>query len=363
MQLGKFSLDEGYGAVNYFNYTRFDIDYSMKDKFDAERLGLYLKYQFNDKLSFKAKVEFEHGGVATAMEFDNQEEFGEIEQQIEKGGEVVLEQLNLNYKFSDAFNIRAGRLKVHFNSAQNLDKPSYYFTTQRSEMESAILPNGWYENGVEFHGIIKNHWRYYASITSGFDSSGFSSANWVRGGYQTKFEMQNAEALAYMARLDYLFGTNKNTFAGIAGYVGNTNANRPKKDLNSVAILNAVAHYLKTLAVPAARNVNEASVANGYKIFDQDLQCTKCHVPSFKTGSSNISALANQKIYPFSDFLLHDMGPDLADHRPDYLADGFEWKTPPLWGIGLTFLVNGHTNFRHDGIARTLTEAILWHGG
>lgn len=239
----KFSL-RGYGVVNYYNYGTFDTDYSMKDKMDPERLNLYLEYQFNDKLSFKSEIEFEHGGTGSTMELDNQEEAGEIEAEIEKGGEVKIEQLNLNYKFSDAFNIRAGRLKVYFNSAQNLDLPTRYFTTHRQEMENTIIPLGWYENGIEFHGIINNKWRYYATITNGLDSSGFSSGNWIRGGYQQKFEMQNAESLAYMARLDYFFGSNKYTFAGIAGYLGNTNPNRPKKDMNTDAYLNLVTAHL-----------------------------------------------------------------------------------------------------------------------
>lgn len=72
---------------------------------------------------------------------------------------------------------------------------------------------------------------------------------------------------------------------------------------------------------------------------------------------------SNQVIRPYTDLLLHDMGPGLADGRPDFLASGPEWRTPPLWGIGLTPVVNGHTNFLHDGRARDLMEAVLWHGG
>ena len=73
--------------------------------------------------------------------------------------------------------------------------------------------------------------------------------------------------------------------------------------------------------------------------------------------------LSFQIIYPYTDMLLHDMGADLADNRPDFLATGNEWRTPPLWGIGLVETVGGHSNFLHDGRARSLEEAILWHGG
>lgn len=130
----------------------------------------------------------------------------------------------------------------------------------------------------------------------------------------------------------------------------------------STQILNNVAFYCRTLAVPAPRNLSNESVRRGAKIFDQ-IECAKCHIPKMQTGFSSISALSNQMIYPYSDMLLHDMGNDLADNRPDYLANGNEWKTRPLWGIGLTQVVNGHTQFLHDGRAKSITEAILWHGG
>ncbi len=127
-------------------------------------------------------------------------------------------------------------------------------------------------------------------------------------------------------------------------------------------ILDDVNFYCQTLAVPAPRNIANTNVRHGAKIFEQ-LECAKCHIPKMQTGSSSISALANQTIYPYSDMLLHDMGENLADNRPDFLATGNEWKTRTLWGIGLTQVVNGHTNFLHDGRAKNITEAILWHGG
>lgn len=146
---------------------------------------------------------------------------------------------------------------------------------------------------------------------------------------------------------------------------GQTNGNDGLADDPEVSdeILNQVVTYCRTLAVPAARDINNIDVNSGYKLFVNDLKCAQCHTPSHTTGNTDIAGLSNQKIWPFSDFLLHDMGEDLADHRPDFLANGFEWRTRPLWGIGLTNLVNGHQNFLHDGRARTMTEAILWHGG
>lgn len=123
-----------------------------------------------------------------------------------------------------------------------------------------------------------------------------------------------------------------------------------------------VVFYTQTLAVPAMRDIDDPQVQQGARMFAQ-AGCDACHTPQYTTGSHEIEALSNQTIYPYTDLLLHDMGPELADGRPDFEADGQEWRTPPLWGIGLVETVNGHTMFLHDGRARNLTEAILWHGG
>lgn len=127
--------------------------------------------------------------------------------------------------------------------------------------------------------------------------------------------------------------------------------------------LTNITFYLQALAVPARRNVDDAQVQRGEQLFGQ-IRCSVCHVPEMTTGPKPpIAAAANLTIRPYTDLLLHDMGDDLADNRPDFLADGREWRTPPLWGIGLLSTVNGHTDLLHDGRARNVTEAILWHGG
>ena len=128
-------------------------------------------------------------------------------------------------------------------------------------------------------------------------------------------------------------------------------------------ILNFVTFYSKNLAVPARRNINKPSVKAGEKLF-AELGCVDCHRPQWQTSPDySMSWLANQTIYPYTDLLLHDMGEGLADNRPEFLASGREWRTPPLWGIGLSKVVSDEAGFLHDGRARTLTEAILWHGG
>ncbi len=128
------------------------------------------------------------------------------------------------------------------------------------------------------------------------------------------------------------------------------------------AVLDPVVFYSQTLAVPARRAANEPQVAAGKQAFER-LGCAQCHVAKFATGESPLRELSKQTIFPYTDLLLHDMGEGLADQRADFLATGREWRTPPLWGIGLVAKVNGHTRFLHDGRARNLEEAILWHGG
>lgn len=137
-------------------------------------------------------------------------------------------------------------------------------------------------------------------------------------------------------------------------------------EMNAVEAAQSVAEdlvfYSETLAVPMRRNVGDPTVIRGAEVFHQ-VSCTSCHQPSFVTGPSHNANFANQKIYPFTDMLLHDMGDGLADGRQDFEASGRQWKTRPLWGLGHTQTINPRAGFLHDGRARTLEEAILWHDG
>ncbi|MFC3606619.1 di-heme oxidoreductase family protein [Stutzerimonas tarimensis] len=128
-------------------------------------------------------------------------------------------------------------------------------------------------------------------------------------------------------------------------------------------ILAQVLFYTRHLGVPARRQVDDPQVLAGKTLFHR-AGCQKCHTPSFVTSDDAAEPeLAGQLIRPYTDLLLHDMGDGLADDRSEFEASGREWRTAPLWGIGLTRTVNGHTQFLHDGRARNLLEAILWHGG
>ncbi|MBD0785496.1 c-type cytochrome [Vibrio sp. Y2-5] len=128
-------------------------------------------------------------------------------------------------------------------------------------------------------------------------------------------------------------------------------------------ILGFVEFYSQHLAVPVRRNVDDPKVQHGKKLF-AEVGCNRCHKTQIKTAKlEGRPALSEQIIHPYTDLLLHDMGEALSDDRPEALASGNEWRTPPLWGIGYTEEVNNHTYFLHDGRARNLMEAVLWHGG
>lgn len=126
--------------------------------------------------------------------------------------------------------------------------------------------------------------------------------------------------------------------------------------------LNVVGLYIQTLAVPRRDDWEDPVVRRGEALFHQ-VGCGSCHVDELRTGVHPLGALSGQTIHPYTDLLLHNMGFDLADGRPEYLASGTEWRTPPLWGLGLAQTVLPYSRFLHDGRARSIEEAILWHSG
>ncbi|MCA9491929.1 MAG: thiol oxidoreductase, partial [Myxococcales bacterium] len=127
-------------------------------------------------------------------------------------------------------------------------------------------------------------------------------------------------------------------------------------------VFDHVVLYARSLAVPVRRAAEDEAVLRGRETFHA-LGCVACHTPSFTTSDAALPELSGQRIWPYTDLLLHDLGEDLSDHRPAGDASGSEWKTPPLWGLGLVHVVDPRPGFLHDGRARTLDEAVRWHGG
>ncbi len=128
-------------------------------------------------------------------------------------------------------------------------------------------------------------------------------------------------------------------------------------------ILGQVTFYARNLAVPVRKGAKDEEVLLGKKLFHR-ANCSSCHTPSYITPfRAKRAEQSTQLIWPYTDLLLHDMGEGLSDHRPEFEASGSEWRTAPLWGIGRSKEVNPRATFLHDGRARTLMEAIIWHGG
>jgi hypothetical protein len=234
-QVNASKLDfQGYGVVNYFAYDWQTLP-DKRNALDPERLNMYIYYNFTDKIQFKSEIEFEHGGTGATMSFDPLEEFGEFEQEVAKGGEVIAEQINILFKVSQWLNVRVGKMRFYMGNASRQDRPRSYFTAYRSEVENTILPLGWYETGIEVSGDLhlksQSHFPYLsykAYIVSGLDNTGFSSQNWIRRGYQKRFETINADNLAYAVRVDYNF--KQDSWLGFNIYTNNATGNRPKND-------------------------------------------------------------------------------------------------------------------------------------
>ena len=229
---------EGYGELLY-SYFDFGPDQksgpngSPPDSraiIDITRLALELEVELLKNTELEAEVEFEHGGTGAALELEF-EEFGEFEQEIEKGGEVVVEELAVERKFSDAFRVRLGHFYVAVGHLSHHFHPTDFFGSRRSEAETSIIPALWHETGVEVSGAYRN-WRYQLQLVNGLDATGFSSQNWIVGGHQKRFETIQATNMAWVGRLDYQFAPH--CVLGISGYRGDSADNRPKPDMEGI---------------------------------------------------------------------------------------------------------------------------------
>lgn len=218
---------EGYGIMNYYNYN-WQTDPSRRAQIDIERAAIEPSYQLAKNIRLEAEVEFEHGGTGTTMEFDKFEESGEYEQEIEKGGEVVLEKFLVDFQIDPLFNVKVGHFYVPIGLTNSDYEPTDYFTTTRSEAEASLIPATWHATGVAVHGDADDL-SYELQLVNGLDATGFSSANWIFYGAQGRFEMVNAENMALAARVDYHF--EGKSMVGVSGYFGNSAGNRPKPDM------------------------------------------------------------------------------------------------------------------------------------
>jgi hypothetical protein len=230
---------EGYGTLN-FSHFDWDTDPARRAAVDFERLAIEATCHLSERIRINGEIEIEHGGTGASMEFDKVEEFGEFETEIEKGGEITVEEFAAAFLLWPSLNFRLGHFIVPIGFASVLDEPTDYYTVTRSEAESSMLPVLWDESGIELFGEW-NRVRYQVQVINGLDATGFSSGNWVAGGHQGRFETVNAENLAIAARIEseYL----PHTLVGLSGYFGNSADNRPKPDLHVPAYVSIVSAH------------------------------------------------------------------------------------------------------------------------
>src|SRR5688572_390691 len=196
-------------------------------EFDATRFVAEIEGTMPIGLEFEAELEIEHGGTGTAIEIEY-DEFGEYEREVEKGGEVQLEELHLKRTFAGRYQVAVGRFYVALGHLSQYFRPTDYLAAQRGEAESTIYPGQWDEMGVSFTAFL-GAIKVTAQVVNGLDSSGFSSRAWVSSGHQGAYEVIRARDLAAVARVDYTISDGN--VVGVAGYVGGSSRNRPKADL------------------------------------------------------------------------------------------------------------------------------------
>lgn len=224
----------GYGEVVYqhFDYSADVNRYNYPDKFGKENRGatdiphfvLSASYDFGNSWKFSTEIEFEHGGSGSALEMES-EEAGEYEQEIERGGEIVLEQFWLEKTFSERAHVRFGHLVVPVGRTNSRHLPTEYFTVLRPEGETRILPVTWHENGIEFWGRTK-HFKYQLLLVAGLRAEGFGSANWVKGGSGSPYEFNVASSGAAAFRVENR--SVEGLTLALSGYLGRSASNSLK---------------------------------------------------------------------------------------------------------------------------------------
>jgi Phosphate-selective porin O and P len=225
----------GYADMHYQRYDFYenaqDTEAEQRGRTDIQRFVLAPRYDFGNGWSFAGEIEFEHGGTGSTIEYEA-EEGGEYEAEIEKGGEIVLEQLWLQYSHSPLLNVRFGELVVPVGMINTHHQPTEYFTVERSLAETSLLPSVWHETGIELHGSYGQA-RYQLQLVTALDSTGFSGYEFVRGGMQRKLETKNASAFAFVAHGEYAFAPG--VMLGASFYTGDSAPNRPRQNLDVAA--------------------------------------------------------------------------------------------------------------------------------
>lgn len=230
----------GYGEAVYSrnfysdNYLRYDSPQDYKDdkhgRFDLPHVVLMLGYDFGKGWSMGMEIEFEHGGTESAVEIE-EHEGGEYESEIERGGEVALEQFWIQKSFFPEFNIKLGHMVVPVGATNAHHLPTEFFGVYRPEGENTIMPCTWHETGLSIWGRAGD-WRYEAMLLPGLDSDRFNDKEWIKGGAGSPYEFKIANAMAGAVRVDNY--SVKGLRLSVSGYAGNTFSNTLKKATNAI---------------------------------------------------------------------------------------------------------------------------------
>ena len=356
----------GYGIINYAHFD-WDLDPNRRAAIDVERFVVALKYSINDSIRLEAEIEFEHGGTGSTMEFDKFEEFGEFETEIEKGGEVIVEKLAAVFSINPSLNFRIGHIIVPVGLVAKRHRPQHYFTTIRPEAEAHIIPTIWHETGVELFGSL-GPIKYQTQIINGLDSTGFSSRHWIVPGHQLRFETVNAEAPAFVGRLDYTF--DENVTVGISSYFGDTAANRPKPDVNFDAYVGIISlhgfYEVKALKVRGVflwgvlQNADKLSKVN--RTLSNNLNVKRTPIGSsalgycIEAGFDVLSIFRTNKTSPVLDIFARFDYYDTMASIEGIIFDNPRWERTTLTG-GVNFHLNSQLVFKsHYSVRRLATK-------
>lgn len=269
-------------------------------------------YKFRDDIIFSTELEIEYGGTGSAMELEY-DEAGEYEMEIEKGGEVMLEQFHFTKRFNDAFNVRIGHMIVPVGLTNAHHEPVFFFTTSRPEGEMTIIPCTWHETGIAVLGKF-NKFRYEVMVVNGLDPNGFSRANWIQGGKQGIFEETVMTSPAFAGRIEY--SGVKGLRLGASGYFNKSsqNASKPEKmsSINgNVSIFSADAQYSNKNIVARA-NIIYGNLTDSEKITELNRSVPKAagfpRTPVAKNAMTYAAEVGydilsffdkKEKLYPF----------------------------------------------------------------
>lgn len=223
---GEAVMTRNFYSNNYKRYTNADLykDDQSHGQFDLPHVVIYLGYDFGHGWTMGTEIEFEHGGPEAAVEIE-EEETGEYETEVERGGEVALEQFWIQKSWSSTANLRMGHIIVPIGLTNQHHMPTEFFTVYRPEGESTILPCTWHQTGVSFWGRSKA-WRYEIQFIAGLEADLFDAKSWVNGGSASPYEFDLANSYASAFRLDNY--SIPGLRIGVSGYLGNTAQNSLK---------------------------------------------------------------------------------------------------------------------------------------